>query len=97
MLEEKLQFVEFFWGWVSQNYKMYSTLYCMSLVGRKSCDHDQISALVYAVIKFALLHSAPEAQLVAKMFQGPNTPRIVADLERFYRNMSARNFCMFLS
>ena len=54
--------------------------------GQKSADHDQISGLVYAVIKFSLQNSAPEAQILTKMFNGPNTDKIVADLQRFYRN-----------
>ena len=63
------------------------------LSGLISCDHDQFSALVYAVIKFALPHSAPEAQLLTKIFAGPITKKIVADVEKFYRDSST--FCKF--
>jgi hypothetical protein len=44
---------------------------------------------VYSVIKFALPHSALNAQLLTKMFDGPSTKKIVADLEKFYRKVSA--------
>lgn len=59
-----------------------------NLSGQKCSDHEEICRLVYAVIRFALQNSAQDAQLLAKMFDGPNTPKMVTDLERFYRKVS---------
>jgi len=58
-----------------------------NITGNGQLDQDQITNLVYAVIKFSLQYSAPGGSLLAKSFKGDHTNRIIADLQRFYRRI----------
>ncbi|XP_017474878.1 PREDICTED: rRNA methyltransferase 2, mitochondrial [Rhagoletis zephyria] len=55
--------------------------------GVKMLDQENIMGLCYAVLRFALAMSAPEAHLVVKLWANGDVPKLEKDLERFYEHV----------
>ncbi|XP_012266172.1 rRNA methyltransferase 2, mitochondrial isoform X2 [Athalia rosae] len=55
--------------------------------GVRNMDHDNIVALAYAALQFALEVSKLDASFVAKIWDGRESKEIENDLKRFYKNV----------
>ncbi|KAI9581228.1 rRNA methyltransferase 2, mitochondrial isoform X2 [Glossina fuscipes] len=55
--------------------------------GVKMIDQENIINLCYAVLKFALAMSSTQANLLMKVWDNADVPKLEKDLERFYANV----------
>jgi 23S rRNA (uridine2552-2'-O)-methyltransferase len=65
--------------------------------GNSEMDHDAITALVYSVLKFAILNAESKSSILVKMFNGSNQDKLLKDFElcynkvKIYKPPSSRN------
>ena len=65
--------------------------------GNSDMDHDAITALVYSVLKFAILNADSKSSILVKMFNGSNQDKLFKDFElcynkvKIYKPPSSRN------
>lgn len=55
--------------------------------GVRILDQEAIVNLCYDVVRFALAMSAPQANLVVKVWDNGDVPKMEKDLQRFYDNV----------
>ncbi|XP_012271832.1 rRNA methyltransferase 2, mitochondrial [Orussus abietinus] len=55
--------------------------------GVKELDHDGITSLAYAALKFALEMSHPDATFLVKLWDGGQSQQLENDISRFYNNI----------
>lgn len=55
--------------------------------GMREMDHELISQLAVSVIRFAVTHSKPGADVLIKIWDGQNRPRLEENLQRFYSSI----------
>lgn len=58
-----------------------------SATGIKDLDNENILNLCYAVLRFAVQFSEPNASLLVKLWQCGETEKLKTDIERFYKNV----------
>ena len=59
--------------------------------GNASMDHNAITALVYTVLKFAILNAKQDSSILVKMFRGANQDKLLNDFEMCYKNSKFTN------
>lgn len=55
--------------------------------GVRALDHELITKLAYAVLRFAVLMSNPNASLLVKVWDNGDVPRFIADMHKFYKTV----------
>ena len=55
--------------------------------GNASMDHDAITALVYAVLKFAVMNAQQDSSILVKIFNGANKDKLLKDFELCYKKV----------
>lgn len=55
--------------------------------GVRALDHENITNLCYAVMRFAVLMSSPNASLLVKVWDNGSVPQLEQDMLRFYKTV----------